>query len=332
MRLLVTGGAGFIGSHFIRYILHTYPAYQVINVDKLTYAGHLETLADVQQNPRYRFVLGDICDASVVDDLASQVEATVNFAAETHVDRSILDAQGFIRTNIEGTHVLLEAAKQYQHRRYVQISTDEVYGSIAEGAFSEEAPLRPSSPYAAAKASGDLLALSYFTTFDLPVTITRSTNNFGPYQHPEKFIPLCITNALEDTPLPIYGDGLQVRDWLHVLDNCRAIDLVLHHGQAGTVYNVGGGNESTNLAIARAIVHELERPESLIQHVRDRAGHDRRYAVQCDRITALGFHPAASFDVALRDTVRWYVDHADWWQGIKAGTFRHYYQQQYQSR
>ncbi len=332
MRLLVTGGAGFIGSHFIRYILHTYPAYQVINVDKLTYAGHLETLADVQQNPRYRFVPGDICDASVVDDLASQVEATVHFAAETHVDRSILDAQGFIRTNIEGTHVLLEAAKQYQHRRYVQISTDEVYGSIAEGAFSEEAPLRPSSPYAAAKASGDLLALSYFTTFDLPVTITRSTNNFGPYQHPEKFIPLFITNALEDTPLPIYGDGLQVRDWLHVLDNCRAIDLVLHHGQAGTVYNVGSGNESTNLAIARAIVHELGRPESLIQHVRDRAGHDRRYAVQCDRITALGFHPATSFDVALRDTARWYVDHADWWQGIKAGTFRHYYQQQYQSR
>ena len=228
MRLLVTGGAGFIGSHFIRYILHTYPAYQVINVDKLTYAGHLETLADVQPNPRYRSVLGDICDASVVDDLASQVEATVNFAAETHVDRSILDAQGFIRTNIEGTHVLLKAAKQYQHRRYVQISTDEVYGSIAEGAFSEEAPLRPSSPYAAAKASGDLLALSYCTTFDLPVTITRSTNNFGPYQHPEKFIPLFITNALEDTPLPIYGDGLQVRDWLHVLDNCRAIDLVLH--------------------------------------------------------------------------------------------------------
>ena len=332
MRLLVTGGAGFIGSHFVRYMLTTYPTYRIINLDNLSYAGHLENLADVQHHPRHRFVHGAICDAAVVDSLARQVDATVNFAAETHVDRSILDAHEFIRTNIEGPYVLLEAARKYQHSCYVQVSTDEVYGSIAEGAVSEDAPLRPSSPYAASKASGDLLALSYFTTFGLPVIIARSTNNFGPYQYPEKLIPLFVTNALEGKPLPVYGDGLHVRDWLYVLDNCRAIDRVLHQGQAGTIYNIGGGNERTNLTIARMIVHELGRPESLIQHVRDRVGHDRRYAVRCDRIAALGFYPAYTFEATLRETIRWYVDSADWWQGLKAGTFQHYYRQQYQGR
>jgi dTDP-glucose 4,6-dehydratase len=264
MRLLVTGGVGFIGSHFIRHILTTYPTYCVINLDKLTYASNLESLADLQRHPRYQFVQGDICAPAIVNRLASQVDAIVNFAAETHVDRSILDPQGFIHTNIQGTYVLLEAAKKYKHSCYMQISTDEVYGSIAQGAYSEDAPVRPSSPYASSKASGDLLALSYCTTFRLPVLVTRSSNNFGPHQYPEKLIPLFITNALEGKALPVYGDGLNVRDWLHVQDNCRAIDLALHHGQVGTIYNIGGGSERTNLVIAHLILQALGRPETLI--------------------------------------------------------------------
>lgn len=332
MRLLVTGGAGFIGSHFIRYLLTTYPAYRVINLDKLTYAGNLDTLADVQHHPHYQFVQGDICDPVVVDRLASQVDAVVNFAAETHVDRSILDPSGFIRTNIQGTYVLLEAVRKHKHQRYVQISTDEVYGSIAQGACAEDTPLQPTSPYAAAKASGDLLVLAYFRTFGLPVVVTRSSNNFGPYQYPEKLIPLFITNALENQPLPVYGDGLNVRDWLHVVDNCRAIDLVLHTGEAGTIYNIGGGNERRNIEIARTILHALRRPDTLIHYVTDRAGHDRRYAVRCDRIAALGFQPMLRFDEALQETVRWYEAHPQWWRRIKSGAFQHYYQRQYQSR
>lgn len=319
MKLLVTGGAGFIGSHFTRYILGKYPTYNIINLDKLTYAGHLQTLTDLQLEPRYQFVQADICDPVAVDRVAREVEITVNFAAETHVDRSILDDDGFIHTNVKGTQVLLKAARKYRHRLYIQISTDEVYGSTPVGAFSEDAPLLPSSPYAASKASGDLLTLSYFTTFGVPVIITRSTNNFGPYQYPEKLIPLFVTNALDNKPLPLYGDGLNVRDWLYVLDNCRAIDLVLHYGKPGTIYNVGGGNERTNLAIARLIVRELGQPESLIRHVQDRAGHDRRYAVQCDRITSLGFRPSSPFETALRETVRWYVEHHGWWRKIKGG-------------
>ena len=332
MRLLVTGGAGFIGGHFIRHMLTTHPDSHVINLDKLTYAGNLESLGDVQDHPRYQFVQGDICDASLVDSLASQVDAIVNFAAETHVDRSILEPQGFVHTNVQGTYVLLEAAKTHQHRRYVQISTDEVYGSIEQGTCTEEAPLEPTSPYAASKACGDLLALSYAKTFDVPVLVTRSTNNFGPYQYPEKLIPLCITNALEDKSLPVYGDGLNVRDWLYVVDNCRAIDLVLHTGQVGTVYNIGAGNERTNIAVVRAILHDLQRPETLIDYVTDRAAHDRRYAVCCGQVEALGFRPTVRFEEALRDTVQWYTDHADWWGRVKSGAFQHYYQQQYHQR
>ena len=332
MRLLVTGGAGFIGSHFIRHMLTSYPTYTIINLDKLTYAGNLETLADIQSHSQYEFVRGDICDAAVVNRLASQVDVIVNFAAETHVDRSIVKPGDFIHINVQGTYVLLEAAKKYHHRRYVQISTDEVYGSLTQGVLLEDAPLRPSNPYAASKASGDLLTLAYFTTFGLPVLVTRSTNNFGPNQYPEKLIPLCITNALEGKSLPIYGDGLHVRDWLYVLDNCRAIDLVLHTGEAGAIYNICGGNARTNIAIARLILRELRQPETLIRHVNDRAGHDRRYAVNGDRVARLGYRAAFRFEESLRETVSWYVEHTDWWRRIKSGAFQHYYQQQYQDR
>ncbi len=332
MKLLVTGGAGFIGSHFIRHILRTYPDYRVVNLDKLTYAGNPANLAEVQRNRRYRFVKGDICDAKLVNRLARQVDVIVNFAAETHVDRSILEPGGFIRTDVEGTLVLLEAAKKFNHKRYIQISTDEVYGSIESGAFTESSPLHPSSPYSASKAAGDLLALSYHTTYDLPVVITRSSNNFGPNQYPEKVIPLFITNALQNQPLPLYGDGLNVRDWIYVADNCRAIDLVLHQGEIGTVYNIGGGNERTNLEVTRLILQELKLPESLIRPVRDRAGHDRRYAVDCGRVRRLGFKPGHRFPEALAATVRWYQDHPEWWQPIKSGEFLKFYRKAYNQR
>ena len=332
MKLLVTGGAGFIGSHFIRHILRTYPDYRVVNLDKLTYAGNPANLAEVQRNRRYRFVKGDICDPKVVNRLARQVDVIVNFAAETHVDRSILEPGGFIRTDVEGTLVLLEAAKKFNHKRYIQISTDEVYGSIESGAFTESSPLHPSSPYSASKAAGDLLALSYHTTYDLPVVITRSSNNFGPNQYPEKLIPLFITNALQNQPLPLYGDGLNVRDWIYVADNCRAIDLVLHQGEIGTVYNIGGGNERTNLEVTRLILQELKLPESLIRPVRDRAGHDRRYAVDCGRVRRLGFKPGHRFPEALAATVRWYQDHPEWWQPIKSGEFLKFYRKAYNQR
>lgn len=332
MRLLVTGGAGFIGSHFIRHILSRYPTYDIINLDKLTYAGNVENLVDIERNARYRFIQGDICDPSVVNLLAREVDAIVNFAAETHVDRSILEPGSFIQTDVQGTHVLLEACRQFGHGRYVQISTDEVYGSIETGLFSEDDRLLPSSPYSASKAAGDLLTLSYFTTYALPVIVTRSSNNFGPNQYPEKLIPLFITNAVEGQPLPVYGDGLNVRDWLYVLDNCRAIDLALHRGQPGSIYNIGGGNERTNLEITRLILQELHQPETLIRYVEDRAGHDRRYGVDCRRMAALGFRPAFRFEEALQATVRWYKEHPQWWHRIKAGEFQRYYQQQYQSR
>jgi dTDP-glucose 4,6-dehydratase len=329
MRLLVTGGAGFIGSHFIRHVLATYRRYRVINLDKLTYAGNPANVADLRRNPRYRFVQGDICDARVVNRLARQVDAIVNFAAETHVDRSILDPRGFIRTDVEGTHVLLEAAKRQRHARYLQVSTDEVYGSIETGAFTEESALRPSSPYSASKAGADLLAQSYHATYGTPVLTTRSSNNFGPNQYPEKLIPLFIINALSGKPLPLYGDGLNVRDWIYVLDNCHAIDLVLHHGAAGSVYNIGGGNERTNLEVTRRILAELGAPETLIKPIRDRAGHDRRYALDSRRIRALGFKPGSSFEEALAATVRWYRDHPEWWRPLVSGEFLRYYRRAY---
>jgi len=329
MRLLITGGAGFIGCNFIRYLLGKYPDYHIINLDKLTYAGNLDNLKDLKGNPRHTFVKGDICNPKVVDRLACQVEVIVNFAAESHVDRSILSAGQFIQTDVYGTYVLLEAARKYHHRRFVQISTDEVYGSIQKGAFSESDPLNPSSPYAASKAGGDLMVLAYWTTHRFPVLITRSSNNFGSYQYPEKVIPLFITNALEDTPLPLYGDGKNIRDWIYVLDNCEAIDLVLHKGKEGEIYNVGGGNERTNLEITEQILKTLGKPLSLVQFVKDRQGHDRRYALNCHKLTSLGFKPKQAFDEALTRTIHWYQENQSWWKKIKQGKFRQYYKKVY---
>ena len=329
MKLLITGGAGFIGSNFIRYLLGKYPDYHVMNLDKLTYAGNLDNLKDIKDNPRHTFVKGDICNPKVVERLATQVEMIINFAAESHVDRSILEPGEFIQTDVYGTYVLLEAARKYHHRRFLQISTDEVYGSIQKGAFSESDHLNPSSPYAASKAGGDLMVLAYWTTHRLPVLITRSSNNFGPYQYPEKVIPLFITNALENRPLPLYGDGNNVRDWIYVLDNCEAIDLVLHKGKEGEIYNIGGGNERSNLEITEQILKILGKPLSLIQFVKDRPGHDRRYALNCHKLKSLGFRASHAFDPALTETIRWYQENQRWWKKIKQGKFRAYYKKVY---
>src|SRR6185369_11642282 len=332
MKLLVTGGSGFIGSNFIRWILTEHPDDSVLNLDKLTYAGNPANLADVEADPRYAFVHGDIGDAKLVRDVARGMDAVVNFAAPSHVDRSILDPDEFLRTNVLGVHVLLEAVRQLRIPRMLHVSTDEVYGSIATGAAREDAPLQPSNPYSAAKASGDLLALACWHTHGVPVVITRSSNNFGPYQYPEKLVPLFVTNALEDRPLPIYGDGRQVRDWLYVLDNCAAIDLVLRRGRDGEVYNIGGGHEVANLSITREILRLLRKPESLIQPVTDRPGHDRRYALDATKIGRLGWAPRYPFASALEATVRWYHEHAAWWQPLKSGEFRAYYERQYGQR
>jgi dTDP-glucose 4,6-dehydratase len=329
MKLLVTGGAGFIGSHFVRYMLAAYPTYQIINLDKLTYAGNMDNLRDVSDHPRHRFVQGDICDPVIVESLASDVDTIINFAAETHVDRSILEPGGFIQTDVYGTYVLMEAARRFHHPRYIQISTDEVYGSIETGAFTEASPLQPPSPYAASNAAGDLLVLSYIHTYHFPAMITRASNNFGPNQYPEKMIPLFITNAIEDQPLPLYGDGLNVRDWIYVVDHCAGIDQVLHNGASGQVYNIGGGNERTNIELTRFILKELNKPNDLIRSVSDRPGHDRRYALNSQKAGALGFKPRHSFEEALRATVRWYMENPEWWRKIKSGEFRKYYDQMY---
>ena len=318
MRLLVTGGAGFIGSNFIRYIIKKYPQYKVINLDKLTYAGNLENLRDIDNNPNYTFVKGDICDKVIVDELSREVEAIVNFAAESHVDRSIVDASDFMRTNVHGTYVLLEVAKKYKIRRFIQASTDECYGSIAEGSSKETDALNPSSPYAASKAAADMLVHSYWVTYNLPVNIARSSNNFGPYQYPEKIISLFITNGLEDKPVPLYGDGMNVRDWLYVIDNCRGIDLILHNGKEGEIYNIGGGNELRNIDLTKTVLKLLGKPESLIQPVKDRPGHDRRYSLDCSKIVRqLGWAPTFEFEKALQETVKWYVDNQWWWRKLK---------------
>ncbi len=332
MKLLVTGGAGFIGSHFIRQILRKYPTYSVVNLDKLTYAGNLENLRDVEANPRYRFVHGDIRDAAAVRDAGRGVDAVVNFAAESHVDRSILGPGEFLQTDVFGTFTLLEAAREFGIPRYVQVSTDEVYGPVEQTAVAESAPLRPSNPYSASKAAGDLLASAYWATYRLPVVLTRSSNNFGPNQYPEKVIPLFVTNALEDRPLPLYGDGKHLRDWLYVLDNCAAIDLVLHAGEPGEVYNIAGGTELENIALTREILRLLGKPESLIQPVKDRPGHDRRYAMDCRKIRALGWKPTHDFGGALAETVRWYRENETWWRPLKNGGFKTYYARQYADR
>jgi dTDP-glucose 4,6-dehydratase len=332
-RVLVTGGAGFIGSHFVHHAMARRPEWSVTVLDKLTYAGNLANLRDLEGHPRYRFVRGDI---AVADDVAAAwdggVDVVFNFAAETHVDRSIGDPESFIRTDILGVHTLLEAARARGVRRFVQISTDEVYGSVASGASREDAPLMPSNPYSASKAGADRLVYSYHATYGLPVLITRASNNFGPNQYPEKMIPLFITNALEDLPLPLYGDGQNVRDWLWVGDHCEALDAVLESGVPGEVYNIGGGNERRNIEVTGRILARLGKPATLVRHVADRLGHDRRYALDCGKLAALGWTPRTHFETALDATIDWYRANRAWWEPIKSGEYREYYLQQYGAR
>lgn len=333
--ILVTGGAGFIGSNFIRYMLNKYDDYKIINLDLLTYAGNLENLKDVEDNPNYEFIKGDIADKKLIDEIVSQdFDYIVNFAAESHVDRSIEDPEIFVRTNIMGTQVLLDAAKKYNIEKFVQISTDEVYGSLGEtGLFTENTPLAPNSPYSASKTSADLLVRAYFKTFNLPVNITRCSNNYGSYQFPEKLIPLMIANALEDKELPVYGDGLQVRDWLHVEDHCSAIDVVLHQGKVGEVYNIGGNNEKKNIEIVKLILEKLQKPESLIKYVNDRPGHDRRYAIDSSKIQKeLGWEPKYTFEEGIEETVKWYLENKEWWEKIRSGEYMEYYEKMYGNR
>jgi dTDP-glucose 4,6-dehydratase len=330
--LLVTGGAGFIGSNFARRILARHADAQVTVLDKLTYAGNLANLDDLMADERFRFVHGDIADADIVDPLAAEVDAIVNFAAESHVDRSIEAPDAFIRTDVYGTFVLLEAARRHEHQRYVQVSTDEVYGDVPNGSSTEEDALRPRSPYSASKAGGDMLVMAYHATYGLPTVLTRASNNFGPYQYPEKIIPLFVTNAIDDEQLPLYGDGEQVRDWLFVDDHCDAIELALSDGEPGAIYNVGGGKELTNLELTRAVLKILGKPEELIRRVPDRAGHDRRYSVDSSRIHALGWTPLHRFPEALEATCHWYLDHPEWWRPLKGGEFVDYYRRQYGER
>lgn len=330
MRVLVTGGAGFIGSNFVRFALERHPDWRIAVLDKLTYAGNLANLDDVRN--RIQFIHGDIANRADVEPLIRDTDVLINFAAETHVDRSILWADDFVRTDVLGTYVLLEAARQYRLLRFIQISTDEVYGSADADSFTENSPLNPRNPYSASKAGADRLAYAYFVTHGVPVIITRCSNNYGPYQYPEKFIPLCITNALEDQPLPIYGDGRQVRDWIHVLDHCDALDFLIAHGQPGETYNIAGGQERENLHVAQLILRILGKPLSLIRHVADRPGHDRRYSLNTDKLARLGWRPQRQFEDGLAETITWYQQHRSWWHPIKTGAFRDYYNQQYGSR
>ena len=333
--VLVTGGAGFIGSNFVRYALAAHPDWRITTLDKLTYAGRLENLAGVLDDPRHAFVKGDIADAGIAAPLVARSEIVVHFAAETHVDRSLLSAGEFIKTDVFGTFVLLEAARQHSSLRcFVQISTDEVYGSVPEGSSRETDELRPRNPYSAAKAGADRLAYSYWATFGVPVLITRASNNYGPQQFPEKIIPLFVTNALDGLPLPLYGDGLNERDWLHVSDHCRAIDLLIERGVPGEVYNIGGGNGIRNLDLTNRILTLTGRPASLIEPVADRPGHDRRYSLDTTKLRAIGWEPKVEFADGLADTVEWYRANEPWWRPIKNGdvAFQRYYQEQYGNR
>jgi dTDP-glucose 4,6-dehydratase len=332
--ILITGGCGFIGSNFVKYMLSRYE-YHIINFDKLTYAGNLENLRDIEGDKRYTFIKGDMASKSDVEEVfAHPIELVVNFAAESHVDRSIIDPGAFIATNINGTFNLLEAAKAKGVEKFLQVSTDEVYGSLGkEGKFLEETPLAPNSPYSASKAAADMLAMANFKTFGMPILITRCSNNYGPYQFPEKLIPLMITNALHNLELPVYGDGLNVRDWIHVSDHCAGIDAVLHKGTPGEVYNIGGQSEKTNMEIVTTILKILGKPESLIKYVKDRPGHDRRYAIDPAKIMSeLGFRLQATFEKGMEDTVRWYVENRTWWERVKSGEYLKYYEKMYGNR
>jgi dTDP-glucose 4,6-dehydratase len=335
LNVLVTGGAGFIGSNFVRYALATHADWRVTTLDKLTYAGRTENLKDVMDHPRHEFVKGDVADPSVAAPLVAAADFVVHFAAETHVDRSIMNAGEFITTDVFGTFVLLEAAREATHlKKFVQISTDEVYGSVPEGSSKETDELRPRNPYSASKAGADRLAYSYWATYDVPVVISRASNNYGPNQFPEKVIPLFITNALDDLPVPLYGDGQNVRDWLHVSDNCRALDVILAQGQAGEVYNIGGGNHVRNIDLTHQILQLLGKPERLIRPVADRPGHDRRYSLDTTKMRSLGWSPRVAFDQGLADTVAWYTGNEWWWRPIKEQdpAFQAYYRTQYTER
>ena len=333
MNVLITGGSGFIGSNLVRLVLAERPAWRVVNLDKLTYAGNAENLADLDRNPRYRFVRGDIANGELVAEVlrTEKIDAILHLAAESHVDRSILSPAVFIETNVRGTQVLLEAARELDVPRFLHVSTDEVYGSLGPtGLFTEETPLAPSSPYSASKAASDLLALAYAHTFGLHVVVTRCSNNYGPYQFPEKLIPLMIANALEDRPLPVYGDGLNVRDWIHVEDHARGLLAALERGRPGQVYNFGASSERPNIEIVQQVLRLLEKPETLIRYVKDRPGHDRRYAIDASKSTReLGWAPRCRFEEALAATVAWYREHRTWWERVRSGAYREYYVKQY---
>mgnify|MGYP004449822581 FL=1 len=330
-RILVTGGAGFIGSNFIKYMLDKYSDYEIVNLDLLTYCGNLENLKSVEFNKNYTFVKGNIADKELVNDIVKDCDYVINFAAESHVDRSIEDPEIFIKSNVLGTQVLLNAAKNGEVTKYIPISTDEVYGSLgSEGYFTENTPLQPNSPYSASKAGGDLIVRAYPNTFGMPINITRCSNNYGPYQFPEKLIPLMISNALEDKSLPIYGDGKNIRDWLHVYDHCSAIDLVLHEGKVGEVYNIGGNNEKQNIEIVKLILEDLGKDESLIKYVDDRLGHDRRYAIDSTKIQEeLGWEPKYTFETGIKETIQWYLNNQEWMDQVKSGEYQEYYRKMY---
>jgi dTDP-glucose 4,6-dehydratase len=335
MKLLITGGAGFIGANLLYYFQQKYPGYTLINLDKLTYAGNLANLQGLTEGPNYRFIKGDITDRAKIEPLFEEgLDGVINLAAESHVDRSIDHADIFIITNVLGVQVLLDLTKKYKVPRFLQVSTDEVYGSLgASGYFTEETAPAPNSPYSASKAAADMLVGAAFHTYGLPVSITRCSNNYGPYQFPEKLIPLMISNALENKELPVYGDGLNIRDWLHVSDHCRGIDLVFHNGAPGEVYNIGGHNEYTNIEIVKLILSKLGKPESLIKYVTDRPGHDRRYAIDAGKIKkALGWTPEIDFKTGIATTIQWYIEHRIWWENIKSGDYQNYYRKMYSNR
>ena len=333
-KVLITGGAGFIGSNFVKYMLDKHPEYELVNLDALTYCGNLENLKDIEDSDNYTFVKGDIRDKELVSNLVGDCDYVINFAAESHVDRSIEDPEIFIKSNVLGTQVLLNAANRFGVEKFIQISTDEVYGSLGKtGYFTESTPLQPNSPYSASKAGADLVVRAYGETFNLPINITRCSNNYGPYQFPEKLIPLMISNALEGKKLPVYGDGKNIRDWLHVHDHCRAIDLVMHEGVLGEVYNIGGNNEKQNIEIVKLILNELGKDDSLIEFVTDRLGHDRRYAIDSSKIqNDLGWKPEYTFETGIKETINWYLDNQDWIAQVKSGEYQQYYEKMYGNR